>query len=45
MKILVVDVGGTHVKIMVTGRQEEREAPSDALQPMELGHLPLICQS
>jgi polyphosphate glucokinase len=28
MKILVIDVGGTHVKIMVTGRQEEREVPS-----------------
>jgi polyphosphate glucokinase len=28
MKVLVIDVGGTHVKIMVTGRQEEREVPS-----------------
>lgn len=28
MKTLVIDVGGTHVKIMVTGREEEREVPS-----------------
>jgi hypothetical protein len=45
VKIIVVDVDGSRVKIMVTGRQEEREVPSDVLQPMELGHLPLICQS
>jgi polyphosphate glucokinase len=29
-KILVVDVGGTHVKVRVAGRREEREVPSGA---------------
>lgn len=28
MKVLVVDVGGTHVKILATGRVEPREIPS-----------------
>ena len=28
MKVLVVDVGGTHVKILATGRNESREFPS-----------------
>lgn len=28
MKILVVDVGGTHVKILATGEREERKIPS-----------------
>src|SRR5580658_1410547 len=27
-KILVVDVGGTHVKVRVTGQREERKIPS-----------------
>jgi hexokinase len=27
-KILVVDVGGTHVKVRVTGEREERRIPS-----------------
>lgn len=31
MKILVIDVGGGHVKIMVTGHAEERELPSGPL--------------
>jgi polyphosphate glucokinase len=29
MKILMIDVTGTHVKIMVAGREKEREVPSD----------------
>jgi hypothetical protein len=45
MRIPVVDVGATRIKIMVTARQERRAVPPDALQPMGLGHLPLICQS
>jgi len=28
MKILVVDVGGMHVKILTTGRREHRQADS-----------------
>lgn len=28
MKVLVVDVGGTHVKILATGREDHREFPS-----------------
>src|SRR2546426_4569135 len=28
MKVLVVDVGGTHVKILATGQNEARESPS-----------------
>src|SRR5208283_5832525 len=28
MKVLVVDVGGTHVKILATGRRAKREFPS-----------------
>jgi len=28
MKILVIDVGGTHVKILATGQKEKREFPS-----------------
>src|SRR5665213_3935802 len=27
-KILVIDVGGTHVKVLVTGRRKEIEIPS-----------------
>ncbi len=27
-KVLVIDVGGTHVKVLVTGQREEREIPS-----------------
>ncbi len=27
-KVLVIDVGGTHVKVLVTGRREPREIPS-----------------
>jgi len=27
-KILVIDVGGTHVKVLATGQREEREIPS-----------------
>ena len=30
MKVLVVDVGGSHVKILATGQQERREFPSGA---------------
>ena len=26
--VLVIDVGGTHVKVLVTGQREEREIPS-----------------
>jgi polyphosphate glucokinase len=29
-KILVVDVGGTHVKVRVTGQRQERRVPSDS---------------
>lgn len=28
MKVLVVDVGATHVKILATGQNEHREFPS-----------------
>src|SRR5919198_6415705 len=28
MNVLVVDVGGTHVKILVTGQKQSREFPS-----------------
>src|SRR5437879_5345801 len=28
LKILVIDVGGTHVKVRVTGQREERRVPS-----------------
>ncbi|MGH8803050.1 MAG: ROK family protein [Casimicrobiaceae bacterium] len=28
MKVLVIDVGGTHVKILMTGRRDRREMPS-----------------
>jgi polyphosphate glucokinase len=28
MDILVIDVGGTHVKILATGQKEKREFPS-----------------
>ena len=28
MKVLVVDVGGTHVKILATGEKQHREFPS-----------------
>src|SRR5262249_26379807 len=28
MKVLVVDVGGTHVKVLVTGKRVRREFPS-----------------
>jgi polyphosphate glucokinase len=28
MKVLVVDVGGTHVKILASGQRESREFPS-----------------
>ena len=28
MNVLVIDVGGTHVKILVTGQKEMREFPS-----------------
>jgi polyphosphate glucokinase len=28
MKVLVVDVGGTHVKILATGQNQSREFPS-----------------
>lgn len=28
MKVLVIDVGGTHVKILATGRRDRREIPS-----------------
>jgi hypothetical protein len=28
MRVLVVDVGGTHVKVLVTGKKEHREFPS-----------------
>ena len=28
MKVLVVDVGGTHVKILASGHKESREFPS-----------------
>ena len=28
MKVLVVDVGGTHVNILATGQNEAREFPS-----------------
>ena len=28
MNVLVVDVGGTHVKILATGQNEARESPS-----------------
>jgi hypothetical protein len=45
MTMPAADVGGTRIKIIVTARQEERAALSDALQPMELGHLPLTCHS
>ena len=27
-RVLVIDVGGTHVKIMATGQSEERKIPS-----------------
>lgn len=27
-KVLVIDVGGTHVKVLATGEHEEREIPS-----------------
>jgi polyphosphate glucokinase len=30
LKILVIDVGGTHVKVRVTGQREERRIPSGA---------------
>jgi polyphosphate glucokinase len=30
LKILVIDVGGTHVKVRVTGQREERRVPSGA---------------
>jgi polyphosphate glucokinase len=29
-RVLVVDVGGTHLKVRVTGQREERKIPSDA---------------
>ena len=29
-KVLVVDVGGMHIKVRVTGQREEREIPSGA---------------
>ena len=28
MKVLVVDIGGTHVKILATGQEQSREFPS-----------------
>ncbi len=28
VKVLVIDVGGTHIKVLVTGQREEREIPS-----------------
>ena len=28
MKVLVVDIGGTHVKILATGQKQAREFPS-----------------
>ena len=46
MNILVVDVGGTSVKILVTGDEKPRSFPSGLtlvdgiVEPMELGHLP-----
>ena len=27
-RVLVIDVGGTHVKVMATGQREERRIPS-----------------
>src|SRR5439155_667279 len=39
MKILVVDVGGTHVKILATGLGSALIIDG-VLEPMELGHLP-----
>ncbi len=29
MKILVIDVGGTHIKVLATGQTEQREVASD----------------
>ena len=45
MKVLVVDVGGTHVKILATGQEEMREmvsgptltAASDGRRQCEIG--------
>jgi hypothetical protein len=45
MTMPAADVGARRIKIIVTARQERRAVPPDALQPMELGHLPLICHS
>ena len=37
MNVLVVDIGGTHVKILATGQKQSREFPSGPkLTPREM---------
>src|SRR5205809_7162709 len=35
MRVLVVDIGGTHVKVLATGQQVPREFPSGPTLPAE----------
>ena len=42
-RVLVIDVGGTHVKVMATGQREERRIPSGS--KMTAAHNGTGCQA
>jgi hypothetical protein len=42
--VLVIDVGGTHVKVMATGQREERRIPSGSTMTATMPNTSRICR-